>query len=592
MESIVQRDSLDEYTQKVSAKYKNMFAPKSAVGAPLSASTAAEMTDTTKIYVYTGSESGYTAGNWYYYDGSTWISGGVYNSTAFESDTTLSISGAAADAKETGDELATLRDNALTYIGKFLNDSEWATYFDSSFDGLPTNIFASCNVDNTNGTVIPDAPVQGWLTGTIITLGRESKTRRANYDTQIYIPQNRSKIWVRKYYNEEWTAWSAVGGTYLENSINTIDALLATVPQYRDDVNSTYIEKQSLVSNITEDGTFFITPVFYGGGAIARYWDDMPTDTQYFIVTNSRYSTNWILQSAIPTNSLGTLYRRLIPRPGSGESPREWVKVEDFDTRTKVLAIGDSICRGARNSEKGFVGDLGLPDYKNAGVSGASLSTISTVQNNVENIPARMIRFYNEHSKAVSAQNDGWIPDIIIANGGHNDYGYNAEMGTIPTEPAANINSLDESTVIGGLQKLFLLMIGKYPHAQRFFVTTHKIYRNAQVDPEKNGYLPTKQNGQGYTEAELHDAIVACCKVYNVKVIDIFNDSLINSFFAGYKGDTYYANNYSGASADMINYFDKDGVHPLSRGYTQGYIPLIREAIKIGTVKTALENQN
>ena len=50
-------------------------------GSPLMASTVAGMTQTNRIYVYTGSETGYTAGNWYYYDGSAWVSGGVYNSS-------------------------------------------------------------------------------------------------------------------------------------------------------------------------------------------------------------------------------------------------------------------------------------------------------------------------------------------------------------------------------------------------------------------------------------------------------------------------------------------------------------------------------
>lgn len=78
MESAVDRDSLNEYTQKLTAKFKTMFAARSAIGSPLVASTAAAMTDTTRIYVYTGSETGYNFGDWYYYDGS-WKSGGLYN---------------------------------------------------------------------------------------------------------------------------------------------------------------------------------------------------------------------------------------------------------------------------------------------------------------------------------------------------------------------------------------------------------------------------------------------------------------------------------------------------------------------------------
>lgn len=75
------------------------------VGSPLVANTTSAMIDTTKIYVYTGNQSGYTNGNWYYYDGANWVSGGTYNSSALETDTSLSVSGAAGDAKATGDAI-------------------------------------------------------------------------------------------------------------------------------------------------------------------------------------------------------------------------------------------------------------------------------------------------------------------------------------------------------------------------------------------------------------------------------------------------------------------------------------------------------
>ena len=71
-------------------------------GAPLLANTVAEMTMQNRVYVYTGSETGYTAGHWYYWDGSAWADGGVYNSNTVQIDPTLTISGAAADAKVTG----------------------------------------------------------------------------------------------------------------------------------------------------------------------------------------------------------------------------------------------------------------------------------------------------------------------------------------------------------------------------------------------------------------------------------------------------------------------------------------------------------
>ena len=46
----------------------------SQIGSPLIASSISEMTDTTKVYVNT------TDGNWYSYNGSQWVVGGLYNS--------------------------------------------------------------------------------------------------------------------------------------------------------------------------------------------------------------------------------------------------------------------------------------------------------------------------------------------------------------------------------------------------------------------------------------------------------------------------------------------------------------------------------
>ena len=76
---------------------------RAAYGAPRTAASAAEMTDPTLIYVYTGTTGGgYTFGDWYYYDGSAWVSGGVYNSMALELDDTLTSETEPPSAKATG----------------------------------------------------------------------------------------------------------------------------------------------------------------------------------------------------------------------------------------------------------------------------------------------------------------------------------------------------------------------------------------------------------------------------------------------------------------------------------------------------------
>jgi len=104
-------------------------ARSAAYGSPLTASTASAMTDKTKVYVYTGSESGYTAGHWYYWNGSAWTDGGVYNAVAVQTDKTLAVEDKAADAKATGDQIAALKDELSQVIcPNLMGMKNWAQY--------------------------------------------------------------------------------------------------------------------------------------------------------------------------------------------------------------------------------------------------------------------------------------------------------------------------------------------------------------------------------------------------------------------------------------------------------------------------------
>lgn len=69
-----------------------------------------DMTDTSKIYVYTGNEEGYVNGNWYYNKDNHWVSGGVYNAAKVDVDRTLTIDGAPSDSKTVGDRFKLLNE--------------------------------------------------------------------------------------------------------------------------------------------------------------------------------------------------------------------------------------------------------------------------------------------------------------------------------------------------------------------------------------------------------------------------------------------------------------------------------------------------
>ena len=88
---------------------KSKFASKTDVSAPSTASTIAAMTNHDKVYVYTGSETGHTYGDWYFYEDGSWHSGGQYRANVYETDKTLSVSDKPADGKKTGDEITNLK---------------------------------------------------------------------------------------------------------------------------------------------------------------------------------------------------------------------------------------------------------------------------------------------------------------------------------------------------------------------------------------------------------------------------------------------------------------------------------------------------
>ena len=67
------------------------------------------MTDESAVYLYTGSESGYTAGNWYFWNGTAWTSGGTYGGAT--TSTTFNQHGVPADDFAVGEALAEKADS-------------------------------------------------------------------------------------------------------------------------------------------------------------------------------------------------------------------------------------------------------------------------------------------------------------------------------------------------------------------------------------------------------------------------------------------------------------------------------------------------
>lgn len=92
-------------------------------GNPVPVESASMMEDESVIYLYTGNEEGYYTNHWYYYDQSQekFIPGAIYGSA--DVDATLSIPGAAADAKAVGDYIMTDAE-AVNLLAEASDDEE------------------------------------------------------------------------------------------------------------------------------------------------------------------------------------------------------------------------------------------------------------------------------------------------------------------------------------------------------------------------------------------------------------------------------------------------------------------------------------
>lgn len=143
----VDKNALQDYTTKLIAKEKTIFATKNEVGSPLVASTVAGMTDHDKIYIYVGSETGYTSGNWYYWNGTAWTSGGIYNSEGFVLDDTLTSATLPAQAKAVGDKVNQLSEdfaeNGIATVPIILSKTK--QYYDTGNATIDPAVTSSSN---------------------------------------------------------------------------------------------------------------------------------------------------------------------------------------------------------------------------------------------------------------------------------------------------------------------------------------------------------------------------------------------------------------------------------------------------------------
>ena len=299
-----------------------------------------------------------------------------------------------------------------------------------------------------------------------------------------------------------------------------------------------------------------------------------PTDVGGMVFGMSQQETGSAASAAgrpqFYVSATGEVYSRIYWNGAFTQWKKPVYNLNALWANLKVLTLGDSIARGGRNGGKGFIGDTGCI-YCNIAVGGASLSTIHDSSQSVDSAhPMGAVNIPDQLLKYTYQTEQSWYmePDAIIAEGGINDYLFNADLGSLPTSPVHDdtaAQGLDMSTISGGLQYLFYLMIKHYPRAKRYFLLSHRA----------NTY-PWRVNTTGFTQAEMNEMIRKIANLYSVEIIDVFNDSNLNSIFDEYVSPTPYRDD---PSVTDLYYVDNDRLHPLALGYKEAYAPLVTRAL-------------
>lgn len=191
----------------------------------------------------------------------------------------------------------------------------------------------------------------------------------------------------------------------------------------------------------------------------------------------------------------------------------------------KLCFVGDSICynfggyaQQIQNKTDCFI--------QNLAVNGA---TISKYNKTKSCIAEQILNISN--------------PDIILVEGGINDYWLNVELGNFDNTDYTN--ELDLSTFSGGLESIFRYCYNNYPTIPLFFVIQHKI---------KNTSF--RNNNKNLTYEDYYKRIIDLCKKYCVQVIDIYKNVNFNTEFSNLS----------------LNYTtNDDGTHPTVNGYNLFY---------------------
>ena len=493
-----------------------------ASGAPIPASSTSEMTDTTRTYVNTSD------GHWYYYDGSSWADGGIYQSTGVQTDKTLSVVDEAADAQYTG-----LIGNALTDPAKVILPLLENVQYNRANDTYTANT----KVLTTHGKVNFDdfveiTPPDGYTLGAFLIEASGSTVYNFAASPITLIP------------NKDWVI-------VLRNTDSSKDIDVITGKKLKIKYGGTVSNAMTIHGETTSydfdanacmnDGRYFIRN---GDGITLK---NFPRNNENVILINhssytvSRAATQkFMLQEVYYPTSNETWTRLLSTNSHTGWKP--WVKVSPPSLESalkgkKVSFYGDSITTFA-----GYIPDGNATYYtgSNAGVTNVDQTWwkktidalgLNLIVNNswsgrrVSEVGRTDDGYKQENIEQLASASD--TPEIIIIKLGINDFNNNIPLG----DYSGNGKWGDDPTKFSNAYAIMLHRImTTFPLAKIYCCTLNNTVRGNFVSN------PTI-NGNGVTLAKWNERIKDIAGVFGAEIIDHNACGITEYNLSTYAGD-------------------------------------------------------
>lgn len=282
-------------------------------GAPIVVESTSAMTDTEQIYVLS------TNGNWYYHNGTAWVSGGEYGAVA--TDTTLTQSGIPADASVTGEEIGGLHNSIDSILSGNFGTSGIEFEKGGMEGGSNTTYRKDCRLRTKEIAILPyDLTVKIVSANTHIgiysyedgvyaqalsymTQNGASYTIPANTEFRFYVDGRNglstSALTVEELLSKFELIVNLMGLKQVTNAISVLNSNVDLIPDYYFENNylQTKIRDAQLASGVEGISFGFITDIHTGDSSrnsmkLAKYISDRTSALPFMICGGDIPETN------------------------------------------------------------------------------------------------------------------------------------------------------------------------------------------------------------------------------------------------------------------------------------------------------------